>query len=137
MIQTYQPEHYSIVAAAAQDYASFYAHEMEYRRMLCYPPVWNMLLILSAAKNEELAYQASERMKRVIAALGYRDLFVVGPADTAVAKVNDIYKKVLYLKHADYAVLVDVKDRLEHFINGNRELKDIVVQFDFNPMNGF
>ena len=137
VIQTYQPEHYSIVAAAAQDYASFYAHEMEYRRMLCYPPVWNMLLILSAAKNEELAYQASERMKRVIAALGYRDLFVVGPADTAVAKVNDIYKKVLYLKHADYAVLVDVKDRLEHFINGNRELKDIVVQFDFNPMNGF
>ena len=54
-----------------------------------------------------------------------------------MAKVNDIYKKVLYLKHADYAVLVDVKDRLEHFINGNRELKDIVVQFDFNPMNGF
>ena len=137
VIQTYQPEHYSIVAAAAQDYASFYAHEMEYRRMLCYPPVWNMLLILSAAKNEELAYQASERMKRVIAALGYQNLFVVGPADTAVAKVNDIYKKVLYLKHADYAVLVDVKDRLEHFINGNRELKNIVVQFDFNPMNGF
>jgi len=96
-----------------------------------------MLLILSAAKNEELAYQASERMKRVIAALGYQNLFVVGPADTAVAKVNDIYKKVLYLKHADYAVLVDVKDRLEHFINGNRELKNIVVQFDFNPMNGF
>lgn len=93
VIQTYQPEHYSIVAAAARDYASFYAHEMEYRRMLCYPPVWNMLLILSAAKNEELAYQASERMKRVIAALGYQNLFVVGPADTAVAKVNDIYKR--------------------------------------------
>ena len=137
VIQTYQPEHYSIVAAAAQDYASFYEHEMEYRRMLCYPPVWNMLVILAAAREEDLAYQAAERMRRVIAALGYPGLFVVGPADAAVAKVNDIYKKVLYLKHADYGILVDVKDRMEHFLNGNREMKDIVVQFDFNPMNGF
>ncbi len=31
VIQTYQPEHYSIRAAATQDYAEFYKEEMGYR----------------------------------------------------------------------------------------------------------
>lgn len=137
VIQTYQPEHYSVVTAAKQDYEAFFRQEMEYRKMLCYPPVWNMLVILSAAREEEAALRAANRMRRVIAALGCEGLFVIGPADAAVAKVNDIYKKVLYLKHEDYGLLVDVKDKLEHFLNGNRDLKDVMVQFDFNPMNGF
>lgn len=137
VIQTYQPEHYSVVAAQTQDYEAFYEKEILYRKMLCYPPVWHMLVILAAARNEELALFAANRLRRVITASGYPDLYMIGPADAAVAKVNDVYKKVLYLKHADYGLLVEIKDRLEHFLNGNRELKDIMVQFDFNPMNGF
>ena len=62
---------------------------------------------------------------------------VIGPADAAVAKVNDIYKKVLYLKTQDYADLVKIKDEAEKFIRENRAYKDVAVQFDFNPVNGF
>ena len=51
--------------------------------------------------------------------------------------VNDIYKKVLYIKHADYAVLVKIKDELEHYMDQNLAFKNINVQFDFDPMNGF
>jgi len=62
---------------------------------------------------------------------------VIGPADAAVAKVNDIYKKVLYLKAKDYGKLVEIKNRLEHFMRDNRAFSDTIVQFDFNPVNGF
>ena len=55
VIQTYQPDHYSVQAAKEQDYEAFYEQEMEYRRMLLYPPVWNMLVILCASKSEEAA----------------------------------------------------------------------------------
>lgn len=64
-------------------------------------------------------------------------VFPVGPADPAVAKVNDIYKKVIYIKTKDYQTLVELKDRLEHYMRDNRAFKDTVVQFDFNPMSGF
>lgn len=38
MIQTYHPDHYSIQAAAVQDYQAFYEEEMSYRMLLDYPP---------------------------------------------------------------------------------------------------
>lgn len=38
VMQTFQPEHYAIQAAAGHDYAAFYEREIAYRRMLGYPP---------------------------------------------------------------------------------------------------
>ena len=64
-------------------------------------------------------------------------IFVIGPADAAIAKVNDVYKKVIYLKAAEYDTLVDIKDELEKYMRENVRFKNTVVQFDFNPMSGF
>jgi len=55
VIQTYDPEHYSIETAKAQDYDAFYEQEIAYRKIMLYPPVWNMLVILCASKSEEAA----------------------------------------------------------------------------------
>ena len=41
------------------------------------------------------------------------------------------------LKTKDYQTLVELKDRLEHYMRDNKAFKDTVVQFDFNPMSGF
>lgn len=137
VIQTYQPNHYSVVTAAKQDYEAFFVSEMEYRKMLCYPPVWHMLVVLVAAKEEERALALAKQLKQVAVEQKDADLFLIGPADAAIARVNDIYKKVLYLKHKDYQALVISKDNMEQFLNKNGKWNDIMVQFDFNPMNGF
>lgn len=140
VIQTYKPEHYSIETAKAQDYESFYEQEIEYRKMLFYPPVWNMLVILCASPKEEVAFRCAKELTEVIEKFWKEEterLQVIGPADASVAKVNDIYKKVIYLKTKDYNNLVKVKDRLELYMKDNRNFKDTSVQFDFNPMSGF
>ena len=152
VIQTYRPDHYSVQTAKEQDYEAFYEQEMEYRRMLLYPPVWNMLVILCASKQEQTAYDSAKllvqeidtwqenikaAMERVGEDFKKKRVFPVGPADPAVAKVNDIYKKVIYIKTKDYQTLVELKDRLEHYMRDNKAFKDTVVQFDFNPMSGF
>ena len=62
---------------------------------------------------------------------------MIGPANAAVAKVKDIYKKVIYFKHADYKELVQIKNVLEQFVSRHREFANIIIQFDFNPMSGF
>lgn len=70
--------------------------------------------------------------------MNVRHLAVIGPAEPALAKVKDLYRKVLYIKHRDYQVLVDVKNCVEEWLRDDetREINSgINVFFDFNPMN--
>ncbi len=140
VIQTYQPEHYSIVTAADQDYKAFFEQEILFRKMLRYPPEWHMLVIHAASVQEKLVNEAIVMLKYAVMAENDHTpdkMQVIGPADAAISKVNDIYKKVLYIKDADYGKLVAVKNRLEDYISGEPVFKNVSVQFDFNPMNGF
>ena len=61
----------------------------------------------------------------------------IGPADAAIAKISDVYKKVLYVKAENYQILVDIKDGLEDFMRDDRRFSNVTVQFDFNPADGF
>ena len=62
---------------------------------------------------------------------------VIGPAAPGIGKINDIYRKVLYLKTERYDTLVEIKNRLEEYMEVNSGFNTIRVQFDFNPMNTF
>jgi primosomal protein N' (replication factor Y) len=142
VIQTYDPQHYSIAAAKKQDYEAFYRQEIAYREMLYYPPVWNMLVILCAAKTENAAGEAAAALYAQIEAafgsrMGEKRMRIIGPADASIAKVNDIYKKVIYLKTPSYETLVAVKDGIEQFVHREHAFLNVTVQFDFNPVNGF
>lgn len=141
VIQTYDPEHYSVLTAKTQDYDRFYEQEIAYREMMCYPPTWNLLVVLCASRVEENAMDGARKLVEQIdmwtADVSSGRVYVVGPADATVAKVNDIYKKVIYLKAQEYDTLVKMKDRAEKFTRDNRDYKDVMIQFDFNPVNGF
>ena len=54
VIQTYHPDHYSIVSAARQDYEEFYEEEILYRRLLSYPPASHMMAVLGTGEDEKL-----------------------------------------------------------------------------------
>ena len=51
--------------------------------------------------------------------------------------MNDIYRKILYLKCGEYGMLIKAKDRMEQYIEVNSGFDSLRVQFDFNPMNIF
>lgn len=144
VIQTYQPGHFSIQAAKHQDYQEFFEEEILYRKLMHYPPVWNMLYILSASPVQEEADGGIRRIagwiRRELQKAGidkvWENLQMVGPAEASVAKINDIYRYVLYMKHPDYQILVKVKDFIEKQINKEQEKwNKVSVQFDFNPAN--
>ena len=65
------------------------------------------------------------------------NVYLVGPVDAAIAKVNDIYKKIIYLKAENYDTLVKIKNRTEVYARESRYYKNVTVMFDFNPVNGF
>ena len=62
VIQTYQPDHYAITCAAAQDYESFYQEEILYRELSGYPPVAHMLAVQIYGKEEENVKQLALRL---------------------------------------------------------------------------
>jgi primosomal protein N' (replication factor Y) len=62
---------------------------------------------------------------------------VIGPAAPAVGKVKDVYRKVLYLKQESYEILIEMKDKMEQYIELNRGFAKMRIQFDFDPMSGF
>lgn len=140
VIQTYDPDNYAIQAAKRQDYEEFYNKEIEYRQMLYYPPVWNLLLIHIQSQNQYSNDMAAEELFKCCEAYIKRldqKLQLVGPADAAVAKVNDIYRKVIYIKTREYDTLVDIKDNIEKYVKDNPAYRNVSVQFDFNPTSGF
>ena len=144
IIQTYNPEHYAVLSAKAQDYESFYEQEIMYRQLGFYPPVWNLLLVMCTSEDEKKLQFASEkivcRLKKVLDAeeiFHKKAIQMVGPADATIARVNDVYRKVIYIKTKDYQDLVLLKDRLEYYMKDNKDFGQVSVQFDFNPMNGF
>ncbi len=138
VIQTYSPTHYAVETAAKQDYAAFYEEEICYRELMGYPPVENLLAVLASGKDEahlEIGCRyLKEYTKRIC---GTNPVAIIGPARPGIGKINDIYRKVLYLKTERYDTLVKIKNRLEQYIEVNPGFDTIRIQFDFNPMHVF
>ncbi|WP_026510255.1 replication restart helicase PriA [Butyrivibrio sp. LC3010] len=138
VIQTYQPDNYAVVSAAAQDYKAFYEEEISYRSLLRYPPAAHMLAIQIWAKDESFGKERSNQLRAYIDRMQIRDAAVIGPSFAAISKINDIYRIVIYVKHKDHAELMRIKDVLEKVLD-TWEMKGIMrqlqVQFDFDPMN--
>ncbi|MCM1143803.1 MAG: primosomal protein N' [Blautia sp.] len=138
VIQTYQPEHYSIVHAANQDYESFYEEEIVYRELLQYPPVANMLAILAVSKEEKEGNRILERFALLVKEkfASEKAFYTIGPAPAGISRMNDLYRHTLYFKHPDYEKLVQIKDVLEADYK-EADIKNLTIQFDFNPMNTY
>ena len=148
VIQTYDPDHYAIQTAKEQDYEAFYDKEIEYRRLMNYPPVWNMLLIHITSPDESECGSVAQRVHDTAAQMishieksqspdDRHQIQLIGPADATIAKVNDIYRKVIYMKTSDYAALISVKDGIEQAMKADTAMKNANISFDFNPMSGF
>lgn len=150
VIQTYSPEHYAVVTAAAQDYEAFYAQEISYRELMGYPPVEHLLAVLVSCGDEELldkgchylreyALRVSRNVKPADSneaqmSDGQGRAAVIGPASPGIDKVKDIYRRVIYIKAPEYDTLTGIKNRLEQYIEINSGFDKMRIQFDFDPM---
>lgn len=132
VIQTYQPDNYAIVAAANQDYRGFFDMEMTYRRMLKYPPVYNMMVVLLVSEDYDKAKEASEELKHLLDKVveDKRKLRIVGPSDATIARINNVYRRVLYVKSETIEGLYKLQRVIDEY-----EREQISVLVDVNPVN--
>lgn len=136
VLQTYQPEHYSVLAASRQDYEGFFQQEIAYRSIMSYPPAAHMLLIQIHSKSEKHAQDEANQIAKSIRKAD-ATVHLLGPSDAAIAKINDVYKKVIYIKATEYSRLIAIKDKIEAYLLQTKTYHDVYVWFDFDPMSGF
>ena len=145
VIQTYQPDHYSIQFAKDQDYEGFFEEEYAYREFLLYPPAAHMLAVQIQSADQETGQALAVELKKISEerfqavpenATGPADEkpVVIGPAAPGIAKIKDIYRFVLYYKHQKYDTLIQVKNDMEEYLERHKEW-DALVSFDFDPLN--
>lgn len=138
IIQTYQPEHYSITTAAREDYAGFFRQEMAYRKMMKYPPQAHILAVLCIGKNE----QRTEKLCGCVAAAAKQFakektgefLSIIGPTKASISKTNDFYRNLIYIKADSYDILTELASVLEEY---KEQDKNVILQMDFNPMSSY
>ncbi len=131
VIQTYLPEHYSIQAAASQDYEAFYNQEMGYRKLMSYPPSCHMLSLQVAGKDEELMSHMMDAVARSVAGRFDGSVQMIGPVQAPVYKVNDIYRKILYMKQENYDILIRIQKYVQNRWDETESCRKLTIQFDF------
>ena len=131
VIQTYDPEHYSIQAAAEQDYEAFYRQEIAFRTLGGYPPTGGMLAVHASSEDEAYLSMAMEYLKKFLEILeNHTGIQVIGPGDETIARIQDVYRKVLYIRHSDEKRLTVVKEKVEQYIEMNEGYQKIHIQYE-------
>ena len=61
---------------------------------------------------------------------GYKSFRLIGPVNAAVYKVNDIYRKILYIKQENYDILIHIRKMAEQCLKEAQGLESVVFQSD-------
>jgi primosomal protein N' (replication factor Y) len=96
IIQSLLPHHYSIKLACAQDYRAFYEKEVEFRRVMRYPPQVSMVNVVVRGKTFQEAMDAARELAD--AARGGKGFVILGPAPAPLTKLRGEHRAQFFLK---------------------------------------
>lgn len=135
IIQSYQPEHYAVEYAAKQDFKGFYREEMQYRKLLSYPPASHMLVIMSASKDKAVASKAAECVKKIVKeTLPENEQHILGPAPASIEKLQDYFRQLVYIKHSSRAVLESLRENIDKKMKESEVDEPYQLQYDIDPV---
>jgi len=100
VIQTASPTHFAVAAAAAGDYRAFFEKEIEFRRILSYPPFASLAEVLLQGRDVR-SLGARSRELRGLFQKHAPALEVLGPAFAPVSRVRDVSRVQFILKAAE------------------------------------
>jgi primosomal protein N' (replication factor Y) len=110
ILQTFQPDHYAIQAAAKHDYASFYQQELVYRRRMGYPPFSHLARLEIRSEQSEEAEEKGRRLagllKGWIEQGDFRATELVGPVPCYFSKVSGQYRWQILVRGPDPTALL-------------------------------
>jgi primosomal protein N' (replication factor Y) len=134
VVQTYQPEHYSLLSAKQHDYRSFYEREIEFRKALSYPPYAQLVHMVVSGVEEAKVAAAAQAIEHLL-----RDHFtgeVLGPAPAPLARLRGQFRYHLVLKAPDIGSMAR-EIRAAFAADGGkwRQAKELRLSVDVGPVS--
>jgi primosomal protein N' (replication factor Y) len=109
VLQTYQPDHYAIDAAARYDYEGFAERELDARRRMAYPPYARLVRLVFQHANSRFAREEAMRVRN---ALEQRRLEtgagddIIGPSPAYVPRLRGRWRWQMIIRGRDPAALI-------------------------------
>src|SRR4029079_14062581 len=117
LVQTINTDHYAHSMAAAQDYQAFYEKELNFRRMMHYPPFTAMANLLVRSEKQEEALRVSAELGRLIMPAPEK-IKVMGPAEAPVPRLKSEFRYQLLIKSASRKDLNALLKGVQEFARG-------------------
>lgn len=128
IVQTYNPNHYSIEFAKKHDYKSFYNHELRIRKKLNYPPFCHIVALRIITEDYECGNSEIDKISKYLKNNLNDKYTILGPSVSL--KINNTYKFQLIIKYKEKELLYEVLNR----VNKNIKNKKVKFEIDFNPI---
>jgi primosomal protein N' (replication factor Y) len=132
LMQTINPDHYAIRFAAEQDYEKFYAKEIEFRRLMHYPPFGALANVIVRGTREEEALARSAALGRLLnpAPEGVK---ILGPAAASLARLKNEYRYQMLIKTSSRKRLNEILGQVRKFAVAEK-WNPTALTIDVDPM---
>jgi primosomal protein N' (replication factor Y) len=114
LVQTINPDHYAVRLAAAQNYQGFYEKELNFRRMMHYPPFSAMANVLVRSEKKEMAMRMSTDLSFLLNPPPEK-LRVMGPAEAPVPRLKNEYRYQFLIKAASRKSLNELLQKIRNY----------------------
>lgn len=131
VIQTFNPEHYSIKLAERHNYLGFYKEEMRIRKMLKYPPYYYMVLIGISSSDSSLALREADKIVKYLRNNLEHETILLGPAAANIFKVNRTFHYQVIIKYRNDQKLMSCLKFIDKIYQKNNKVN---IEIDFNPV---
>lgn len=131
IIQTYNPDSFTLKCVAENDYLKFYHYEMSNRHKLDYPPYYFLSIIKIASKNYEEASKEILKVKNYLTKNLSNDTIILGPTTSSVFKINNVYRFQIILKYKKESLLFKTLKELDEMYALNPKVN---IEIDNNPL---
>ncbi len=132
LMQTINPDHYAVRFAAEQDYEKFYAKEIEFRRLMHYPPFGAMANIIVRGTRDEEALARSAALGRLLNPPP-PDVKILGPAAASLARLKNEYRYQMLIKTSSRKRLNEVLGQVRRFA-AEEKWNPTSLMIDVDPM---
>ncbi len=131
IIQSFNIDHYSILYALKQDYLGFINEEMKIRKILKYPPYYNLALINLYFKDDKQLLSDANNLCAYLKTTINDNNIILGPSPALNFKINNIYNLQIIIKYKNYS---DIKETLESINTKYHQANKVKLEIDLNPL---
>lgn len=130
IIQTFNPDNFTIMMVANGTYIKNYQYEMAIRKKLKYPPYYYLTGIKVCSNTYEDASKEANKVYNFLKTYLNKEDYILGPTTAGIFRLKNVYRFQIIIKYRFDDNLNKVLKKLDELYAEN---KDVYLEIDMNP----